>query len=481
MKRRSRDVLLGLLLALVVFLVAAQVTVTLVAERKDASRPTELEAPGVVQEHQRLAAAASAGADAESAPVETSESVGMSADVVDTVRVYAELWEQLDERFLGSPEKKEAWEAIWPICRKRLRDLTHEDLEKLKAVLTANRDSLCRLKEAAALDGPLYALQIDSKGNDKGFLPYTFYSLTGELLAAEALVAASERRYDLLWESLSTGMRLGDAAAQVPSFIAHAYFHGWYFKALRVVDEQLPVGALPEDVMADVIAQLQTAKERRRFAEVATGACWGSVVFLDALRHDAFAVSDMSYYFREVRLLMRLRDTRLAKPWLDLFWLDREDEATAELLEQIPAVALRPHWEAMDELADMEARLPRLTPLSQMHIVAAEGMLDSRTNFEAKLDLARLGLLVEQYHARHAAYPDSLEAVADGLGGEIPMDPFTGEPFLYRPREDGFALYSVGPNCVDDGGKAGAWWPAGDIVWREQFEDDDAGGAEATD
>ena len=56
MKRRSRDVLLGLLLALVVFLVAAQVTVTLVAERQDAARPTELEAPAVVQEHERLAA-----------------------------------------------------------------------------------------------------------------------------------------------------------------------------------------------------------------------------------------------------------------------------------------------------------------------------------------------------------------------------------------------------------------------------------------
>ena len=66
------------------------------------------------------------------------------------------------------------------------------------------------------MDGPLYALQIDSKGNDKGFLPYTFYSLTGELLAAEALVAASERRYDLLWKSLSAGKRHGDAAAQVP-------------------------------------------------------------------------------------------------------------------------------------------------------------------------------------------------------------------------------------------------------------------------
>ena len=480
MKRRSRDVLLGLFFALVVFLVAAQVTVTLVAERKDAARPTQLEAPVVVQEHERLAALASEGAD-DVAPVGTSESAGVNDDAVDTVRVYAELWEELEERLLGSPEKEEAWRNIRPVCQKHLRDLSDEDVDRLNEFLTANRDLLSRLKEAAALDGPLYALQIGSNGNDKGFLPYPFHSLTGELLAAEALVAASERRYDLLWESLSTGMRLGDAAAQVPSFIAHAYFHEWYFKALRVVEDQLPVGALPGDVMADVIAQLQTAKERTRFAEVATSTYWGSVLFLDALRHDAIAVSDMSFYPREARLLVRLHDTRLGRPWLDLFWLDREDEATAELLEQISAVALRPHWEAMDELAQMEARLPRLTPFSQMHIVAAEAMLDSQTSFEARLDLARLGLLIEQHHARHAAYPDSLEAVADGLGGEIPTDPFTGEPILYRPREGGFALYSVGPNWVDDGGEVGAWWPAGDIVWRGRSEGDDADGSEPID
>ena len=481
MKRRSRDVLLGLLFALVVFLVAAQVTVTLVAERKDVSRPTQLEAPAVVQEHERLAALASAGPDDEAAPVETPKPAGMGDDPVDTVRLYAELWEELEERLLGSPEKEEAWGNTRPLCQKHLRYLSDEDLDRLKEFLTANRDLLSRLRKAAALDGPLYALQLDSKGNDKGFLPLPFLGLTGELLAAEALVAASESRYDLLWESLLTGMRLGDAAAQVPSFMGDAYFHGWYFMALRVVEEQLPVGALPEDVVADLVGRLDAAKQSGRFADVVTSTCWGSVLVLDGLRQDRLAVSDFAYYGSGLRLLMRLRDTRLGRPWLDLFWLDREDEATAELLDQIPALALRPHWEAMGELTEMKARLPGVSPFSRMLILGAVGMLRDRAHFEAHLDLARLGLLVEQYHARHDAYPGSLEAVADGLGGEIPMDPFTGEPFLYHPREDGFALYSVGANLVDDGGEAGAWWPAGDIVWREQFEGDDAGGAEAID
>ena len=477
MKRRSRDVLLGLLLALVVFLVAAQVTVTLVAEREDASRPTQLEAPAVVQEHERLAALASVGADGESAPVETSGSAGMSDDAVDTVRVYAELWEELRERLWGSAEKKEAWGEISAICRKRLRDLSDEDIEKLRALLAANRDLLARLEEAAALDGPLCAMQIGLRGHDIGCWPYRhFYRLAGGLLAAEALVAASDNRYDLVWESLLTGMRLAEAAAQVPSLFPHACFREWYSMALGLVEQQLPVGALPEDVVAELIARLETAKERRQFAELLTGTGWGSVVFLDAVRNDALADSDMLYLGREVGLLMRLRDTRLGKPWLDLFWLDREDEATTELLQRGPAMALRPYWEAMHELREMEARLPRVAPLSQTRLWETASMLSSRADFEANLDLARIGLLVEQYHDRNGSYPESLGAIEEGLGGTVPIDPFTGEPFHYRASDTGFSLYSVGPDLMDNGGTVGAPFHPGDIVWRKRFEDgaDDA-------
>ena len=35
---------------------------------------------------------------------------------------------------------------------------------------------------------------------------------------------------------------------------------------------------------------------------------------------------------------------------------------------------------------------------------------------------------------------------------EIPEDPLTGKPLLYRTGPDAYLVYSVGPNGKDDGG-----------------------------
>jgi hypothetical protein len=47
------------------------------------------------------------------------------------------------------------------------------------------------------------------------------------------------------------------------------------------------------------------------------------------------------------------------------------------------------------------------------------------------------------------AFPESLDA----LDGDFKIDPFSGQPFIYRPTADGFTLYSVGINRKDDGGQ----------------------------
>ncbi|MCE5185864.1 MAG: hypothetical protein LLF76_07035 [Planctomycetaceae bacterium] len=44
------------------------------------------------------------------------------------------------------------------------------------------------------------------------------------------------------------------------------------------------------------------------------------------------------------------------------------------------------------------------------------------------------------------------ELFKQGYLKQIPMDPYSGGPLVYRKTTDGFILYSVGPNFVDDGG-----------------------------
>jgi hypothetical protein len=62
---------------------------------------------------------------------------------------------------------------------------------------------------------------------------------------------------------------------------------------------------------------------------------------------------------------------------------------------------------------------------------------------------ARTVLELYAYRDRTGAWPDSLEALA----GDFEIDPFSGQPFVYRRTDDGFTLYSVGFDRKDNGGR----------------------------
>jgi hypothetical protein len=73
----------------------------------------------------------------------------------------------------------------------------------------------------------------------------------------------------------------------------------------------------------------------------------------------------------------------------------------------------------------------------------------SRCNVQATITI----LAVIQYQKEYGQYPDTLDKLLSiQLLSEAPLDPFSNEPLVYRKTEDGFKLYSVGANFVDDGG-----------------------------
>jgi hypothetical protein len=50
-------------------------------------------------------------------------------------------------------------------------------------------------------------------------------------------------------------------------------------------------------------------------------------------------------------------------------------------------------------------------------------------------------------------YPTSLAALVPTYLDQIPLDPMDGQPTRYRPQGDGYVLWSVGHNGIDDGGR----------------------------
>jgi hypothetical protein len=70
--------------------------------------------------------------------------------------------------------------------------------------------------------------------------------------------------------------------------------------------------------------------------------------------------------------------------------------------------------------------------------------MHDQAEHEATVDLMRIGVALELYRSEKGTYPGTLEEVAGVLGGVVPLDAFTGKPYLYEPRGHSFVLQSSG-------------------------------------
>jgi len=91
-----------------------------------------------------------------------------------------------------------------------------------------------------------------------------------------------------------------------------------------------------------------------------------------------------------------------------------------------------------------------------------------RATLDAVFETARIGMACKIYKNLHGDFPEDLAELAPEILGTIPVDPFTGHPFIYKKQDSGFMVYSVGSNLEDDGGR-GTW----QIVSLVAEKDDD--------
>ena len=75
-----------------------------------------------------------------------------------------------------------------------------------------------------------------------------------------------------------------------------------------------------------------------------------------------------------------------------------------------------------------------------------------RSKMHHEATVATLAIL--RWRLEKNQYPSALgELVSAGFLAELPMDPYSDKPLVYKKTEDDFTLYSVGPNFKDDNGE----------------------------
>src|SRR5581483_10287575 len=73
-----------------------------------------------------------------------------------------------------------------------------------------------------------------------------------------------------------------------------------------------------------------------------------------------------------------------------------------------------------------------------------------------------LAFALAAYQRDQGHFPAKLDELCPKYLKDVPGDLFSGKPLLYRLVAQGYLLYSIGPNGVDDGGRASDDVPSGD-------------------
>jgi hypothetical protein len=63
------------------------------------------------------------------------------------------------------------------------------------------------------------------------------------------------------------------------------------------------------------------------------------------------------------------------------------------------------------------------------------------------------GLAVERFQLVNQRLPSDLQDLAPSYIEKLPPDPYTGNPLKYKRRGEGYCVYSVGADCIDNGGR----------------------------
>ncbi len=102
--------------------------------------------------------------------------------------------------------------------------------------------------------------------------------------------------------------------------------------------------------------------------------------------------------------------------------------------------------------AELRSNAPSV--LHGLWMAPVESLVEVRFHRAAQLAATEALLMVRRYQVVHGRSPDNLqEAAAESALGRVPSDPFDGKPIRMAVISGKLVLYSVGKDCIDDGGQ----------------------------
>ena len=346
---------------------------------------------------------------------------------------------------------------------------------ELRDVFDTNRDRL-DIARNAAISGPIRFEPIGSQ-RPNPIIPYLAdLRMWTTTFAVQTVLDLHEGDVPSAWTNLLAVTSLVTAYDPEPIDISHlvrfacaavAYnttwnslqFHGWSDAQLAELQRRWEAvdffSGLPQTA-AYSRANMTATYELERQRSLSPG-----INLQELIRSPRSAWSEWISHWRRFRFLTG--GSYEEEKAILLYYRDRE----LELRRAVRCTT----WSEMRQLPGATNIVPFTSPLGYPTSSGIVGLMNSRqlmmgwqskgrgllgraaeTEARRRLIVAVLGL--ERYRGRHGSYPKALNQLVPELLASVPLDFIDGQALRYRLTDDShFILYSVGLDCVDDGGE----------------------------
>ncbi len=372
----------------------------------------------------------------------------------------------LNRHFQGQPQKLYVWSQLQ--SQLSTRPWHHREAPGLVKLLEQNRGPLEIVRQASLRPRFYMPPLVDPQESLLSTVLVLQQSLrtVAHALLLRAMLHLGHGRVEEAWQDILTLQRLGRLMSQDAFLISTLIGCAIYAMATRGAEQLLIHAELDEhtamrflrqwrqlpptvnvaetvqwseritalDMMILVVKRTRSA-DRKALRQTVGG--WVPLRGVD-VNH---LLRRLNQYYDQCVQLLQNQSYSQAEAQFDTWELQLRQAATDPLLI---ALALVNRTARSELVANVVAEL-------LIGAIMASKAAELRTHQDHRL--IETGLALAAYRARHGHYPEKLDALVPQLLPQVPPDLFApGKTVIYRREGEGYVLYSVGQNGVDDGG-----------------------------
>jgi hypothetical protein len=343
-------------------------------------------------------------------------------------------------------------EAVRALAESKPAEWNRRDIATLRDYVEKNREALELARQGARL--PKYRSDTEW---EKGFEMALPHMSEGRklvrLLSYAARLDLADRKIDDAIDTCADGLRIASHIGAEPILIG---------RLVEIACRQLTLDALKQ-VLRETKEAGQAERVLRILGELAPQPRMRAVLMTERV-----AVID---FYRKLGAgktslseVMGETDQELKPENVDADML-----AYLDIMSRYIALADKPYCEIRERVAALDKESQeRPGAIAGLVMPAISRVYETEADATAAHEVMLVGAAIRVRKLRHLGLPGDLADLVPEMLPQVPADPYTGKPLLYQKFADGFVVYSVGRNLVDDMGFPGKDRTTGDIAYSEE-------------